>query len=658
MRSKTLPYFLYLQLMNRRILIILFLALSEGIYAQEKDTIVKPRILREWNLSGDFSAEVDKPVDTLFSLFNRYRLADRFSSFNASLGNYGLPFYQINFFDRITDPDKFLYSTYYPFMYVPEKVLFMNTQTPFTELDWSFAGPKERSEQTFRVRHSQNVNRFLNFGVIYDIVYSLGQYNYQRSENKTFTFYSSYTGDKYKLYFAAGVNNIVSHENGGVIDKNVLGEFEPNKIRDIPVNLGSLNDASSTLKNRNLLLVQRYTIGGRSAPVNDSTSLGSEVSSGLKGTVSHIFILENNRRSYYDDYPKSGFYDSIYINSSATFDSLYSRTIKNCFRFDFATDESRQFRLGGGVGFRNEILRFSQIVPTHDAMLADTMEWNKNTNALVGKLFNSIGDKFSWVATGELYLNGYRGGDFNLNGEITKSFDWKKGRASWLITGSMSNRQPSFWYNQWGGNHFEWNNNFDKEFRINVGTSFLYPARKAEIKVTYAIIDNYTDFGLDALPAQFSGGLSVAAMTIVKDLQLWKFHLDNEVLIQKSSNSDVLDLPFATIRSAGYFEHLFRFEQTGGKLNFQAGADVTLHTLYHPYSYMPATGRFYRQDQSTAGNYPFINVFVNLKVKRTRIFVMFDHINAGYMGYNYDMVPYYPMNIRMFRYGIAWTFYN
>ena len=77
---------------------------------------------------------------------------------------------------------------------------------------------------------------------------------------------------------------------------------------------------------------------------------------------------------------------------------------------------------------------------------------------------------------------------------------------------------------------------------------------------------------------------------------------------------------------------------------------------------MPATGRFYQQDREETGGYPFVNVFFNFKVQRTRVFLMFDHVNYGLMGnkiaYNYEMVPFYPMNIRMFRYGIAWTFYD
>lgn len=693
--------------MKRKITIIFLLAFSFGLYAQEAntlkkvaqrmdtgkkniqkaDTVKKVRILKEWNLSSDYSEEISRPIDTTFNLFHRNHLADKYSSFNATLGNYGLPFYQINFFDRVTDPDQFLYSAYYPFMFVPDKAVFMNTQVPYTELDWSYSSPKERSEQTFRVRHSQNINRNLNFGLILDVIYSMGQYNYQRSEDKTFTFHSSYTGDKYKMYFAAGINNITSYENGGVMNKNDLSLYDPNKIRDIPVNLGSMNNASSMLKNRNLLLVQRYTLGGKQNVINKIVDSIPKQKSGLKGTFSHIFIIERNGRDYSDSYSGSGFYDTIYLNNDVTFDSLASRSIKNTVRFDFATDESRKFRLGGGVGLRNEMFRYMQIIPTHftiytdtmvlglgtgfrndmlsypqigstlDTLYAGTTVWKKSNNVLVGRLYNSIGDKFKWIATGELYLSGYRAGDFNLDGEISKSFDLKKGRASWLLTGSIANRQPSFWYEQWGGNHFVWHNNFLKEFRIDVGSTISYPARNTEIKFNYAVIDNYTDFNTEAEPSQHSGGVSVAALTLKNEMKAWKFHLSNEVLIQKSTN-EIISLPLVTVRSAGYFEHLFLFKQTGGKLNTQLGVDVTYHTLYHPYSYMPVTGRFYRQDQSETGNYPFINVFVNIKLKRTRIFIMFDHINSGYMGYNYEMIPSYPMNIRMLRYGLAWTFYN
>jgi hypothetical protein len=639
--------------MKRSLGILFFLAVALGLNAQDQET-PKKKMLKQWTLSSDFSEEVLLPFDTVFSLFHRYRLADRYSSLNATLGNYGLPFYQINFFDRITDPDKFLYAYYYPLMHHPDKAVFMNTQIPFTELVWSFGAPRETSEQTFRIRHSQNVNRYLNFGLIYDIIYSLGQYNYQRAEDKTFTLFSSYTGPRYKLYAAAGINNLISYENGGIIDPEELKSLD---TRDVQVNLGGLNIANSTLKNRNLLLVQRYTVGGQSAAA-DSTGRKKTGFFGLSGTLSHILTWDYNKRTYSDNYPLSGFYNSINIDSSATFDSLYYRSLKNTIRFDFTTDTSRKFRLGIGVGLRNELRKYSQIIPTFDTNYADTVKWNRSSNVLVGRLYNNIGEKFSWRADGELYLQGYRAGDFTLKGEILKSFDWKKGMASWVVNASVLNRQPSFWFNQWGGNNFTWSNNMKKEFRIDLGTVFSFPARKAELKFNYAIIDNYTDFGTAALPSQHGGGLSVAAVMLSKEVRAWKLHLAADLLAQQSSNSDILDLPLFTTRSTFYFEHLFKFKSTNGRLNVQLGVDAIYHTPYHPYSYMPATGRFYRQETVTEGNYPFVNVFLNLKLRRARMFVMYDHLNSGWMGYDYNMVPSYPQNTRMLRYGVAWTFYN
>ncbi len=674
------PTFLYLLSMIRHIFIIILIAFSSGLYAQEPvnrpsalparnkaappktatttkaDTVHAKRILRAWTLSHDYSEEVDIPIDTVFSLFNRYRIADRYSPVNATLGNYGLPFYQINFFDRVMDPDKFLYSNYYPFMYLPDKALFMNTQVPYTELLWTFGGKKETAEQTFRVQHSQNVNRFLNFGVIYDIIFSLGQYSYQRAEDKTATLFSSYTREKYKLYVSVGINNILSFENGGILSQNDLGH---GNTLDVPVEFGGVNNAKSTLKNRNLLLVQRFTIGRKKVVKPDSLAQKTNGKGGLSGTFSHILVIDNSRRRYNDSYPKSGFYDSIYINSASTSDSLASKSFKNTVRFDFETDETRKFRLGGGFGFRNEIFRYGQIIPTHDTLtIADTARWNRTNNALVGRLFNSIGQNFRWVADGELYISGYRAGDFALNGVITKSFNLKKGKALWLLTGGMMNRQPSFWYSQWGSNNFEWHNNLKKEFRIDVGTTFEYPARTTHLKFNYAVIKNYTDFDSTAVPSQFTGGLSVASITISKGFKAWKFHFDPDIILQRSTNKDILDLPLATVRAALYFEHRFIFKKTNGKLNTQFGVDVTYNTLYYPYSYMPATGRFYRQYDTQAGNYPYVNLFLNFKLKRTRFFLMFDHLNYGVSGNNYFMVPGYPMNISMFRFGLAWTFYN
>ncbi len=636
------------------ILTIAFFLSGFSSLAQEKNSSDNP-VITQWTLTDDYTVEKKIPVDTMFSLSHRYRFIEKYSPFNAWPGSYGQPLVQLNFFDRILDPGMFLYRYYYPYMYLPVNPVFVNTRVPFTEMIFSYAGPRETAEQTFRIKHTRNVNRFLNFGLIYDIVYNLGQYAYQKTDNKNFTFFTSYTGERYKLYFAAGLNSMTTFENGGIIDREQLKTFAP---RDVEVRLGALSNAKSILKNENILLVQRYNPFGKSSSKDTTAVPANRISHG--STISHIFIWEKTRRLHSDNYPLSGFYDTsfIYINRSRTFDSLSERRIINTLRFDFITNPSRKFRLGGGVGIANELIRYSQIIPSLSNPPSDTVVWHQDNNLLKGDLFNDVGDRFSWKALGTLFLTGFRAGDFDLTGRIITKFGKPEKSLTITFNGGISSTKPSVWYYRWGSNYFVWENDFLKEFRINVGGEIEYPFKRMKTRFNYAIIDNYTSFATDSMPSQNRGGLSVISLFAEKEFSAWKFHLSNQFLLQKSSNSSVLDLPLVTLRSAGFFEHNFIFRLTGGNLNTQIGVELFYNTPYYGYGYVPSTGAFIRQNIQKTGNYPYLNAFINFKIRRTRIFLSLDHFNAGFTGYNYFMVLDYPLYVRTFRYGIAWTFYD
>lgn len=594
-----------------------------------------------FHLSKDFTKELSSPIDTTY-LPHRYRIAEEYSLFNADLGNYGLPLYQLNFFDRITDPDQFLYSYYAPFMHTADNAVFMNTKTPYAEMRWSYTNPRSKSEQTFRIVHSQNINRYINFGFIYDIDYDLGQYNYQRATNKTFTFFSSFTGKRYNYYLSTGINNITSRENGGMLEVS-MESLEGLETEDVPMRMSTHNAAQNVLKNRNILFVQK---------------LGSDTSRFFSGTLSHIFQYDGNRDNYSDNAPQK-IYDNTIFNKDKTLDSLLYRGLKNTLRFDFDANENGRYKFGGGVGIRHEYRKYMQGGFVNDTTFNDTISLNKNSIILLGKLYNHIGDKFSWTINAETYLTGYRSGDFALDGTISKEFSLKRGSAIWEITANVSNTTPSLWHTKWISNNFSWDMKLAKELRTQLGTAFSYPAIGLNVEIDYALIDNYIYFDTNAKPAQSNKVVNVASLLVGKKSALWRFHLDTDLLIQKSTSSkDIIDLPLATAQAALYYSQDLHFKSTGGKLSFDIGADATYHTSYYAYSYMPATGRYYNQTEIKAGNYPYIDIFLNLRLKRARLFLMYEHINWGFMGYNYFEVPYYPTMIRTFRYGFAWTFYN
>jgi hypothetical protein len=347
------------------------------------------------------------------------------------------------------------------------------------------------------------------------------------------------------------------------------------------------------------------------------------------------------------------------IDRSVTADSLSQGLLSNTVRADFAAGSTARFRIGAGAGVRSEIRSFGQVVPGDTLTRQDSVKRSMNSLVLTGKVFNNIGSKFGWTASGDLWFQGYRAGDFIVDGRIYKEFSTpRRGMIIWDATGSFASFTPSYWYHSWGSNNFAWQLDHKREFRLTTGSSVEWPDRNMSLKFNYAIVDNFTYMGEDALPVQHEGGLSVLALSVRKDLIFWKMHLDNSILLQQSTNADVLSLPLVTARSAFFFSHLFKFRATAGELYFQLGAEAMMHTPYYAMKYMPATGRYFNQSETQIGNYPYINVFLNLKVKRTRIFIMGDHLNSGLMGYEYFLVPNYPLNIRMIRYGLAWTFYD
>ena len=89
------------------------------------------------------------------------------------------------------------------------------------------------------------------------------------------------------------------------------------------------------------------------------------------------------------------------------------------------------------------------------------------------------------------------------------------------------------------------------------------------------------------------------------------------------------------------------------------GADVRYFTKYKAPDYVPAIGQYAVQAndvKTEIGNYPLVNVYANFHLKHTRFFAMMSYVNASRGGYFF--APHYPLNGRVFRFGVSWNFFN
>lgn len=168
------------------------------------------------------------------------------------------------------------------------------------------------------------------------------------------------------------------------------------------------------------------------------------------------------------------------------------------------------------------------------------------------------------------------------------------------------------------------------------------------------LIGNYVFFDQRALPAVSDKNILVSSLRLEKRFKWKGFNQVNRFLVQKSSNEEVLQLPLFAYGNISYYEKAL-FQKA---LTIQVGFDLYYNTSYYADAFMPATGIFYRQDKREVGNYPFVDAFLNWKIKSVRLFIKYTNTLTGLAGYNYFTTYGYPMNDRGLRFGFSWTFYD
>ena len=76
-------------------------------------------------------------------------------------------------------------------------------------------------------------------------------------------------------------------------------------------------------------------------------------------------------------------------------------------------------------------------------------------------------------------------------------------------------------------------------------------------------------------------------------------------------------------------------------------------------AYDPVLGDFYVQRDAKYGAFPMADVFVNVKVRQTRLYVMYEHVNALFNKKNtHFSAPDHPYRDAMLRFGLVWNFFQ
>ena len=90
----------------------------------------------------------------------------------------------------------------------------------------------------------------------------------------------------------------------------------------------------------------------------------------------------------------------------------------------------------------------------------------------------------------------------------------------------------------------------------------------------------------------------------------------------------------------------------------QTGVRFKYFTSYNANAYDPVLAEFFVQNDQEIGAFPLVSVFFNVKIRQTRIFLEYEHINQLFNSTNNQFsAPGYPYRDVAIRFGLVWNFF-
>lgn len=565
----------------------------------------------------------------------------------AYLGNLGAAAVPLDYYDRPRGNDFTFADPYYAYLYTPENAPFYNGKTPFTVLAYQTAGQKRRAEEIFKMVHSQNISPSTSFNVTYHNYGTKGIYENQQARTKNLSLGFAHTGRRYSVHAGYLFNHVNLFENGGIISDWHLTDTAYELPENIPVRL---TDARNIIKNNSYYLVQSLGFPLVRMTDNDFSMAGLPAF-----YVGHSFRYERWFKRYTDTRAGSGdYYGHWYVDPQATRDSIFESLLSNRVFVQLQPwdREAAVAVVDAGIGLDNHhYYQFSL-----DRYLNGS-HGNQHRNDFYA--YGSVGGKFrryvDWSGRVRFSIGGFRAGDLEAGAAVSFSA-YIRGKPVTLAGRFDYERvSPSWWSENWFSNHYAWDNSFGKQNRTRFEATLSAPHWNAEVRVQQSLLNDEVYYGADRVPEQSGDVVSVTAVYARKDFRIAGLHLDNRVLLQWSSNQKVAPVPQVSLFLSYYYE----FWVVRDVLRWAIGLDMRYNTLYYAPGYDPAIGRFYNQREKRIGNYPWMDAFLTMKWKRMRIMLKFAHVNDDLFGERrYFQVLHYPLNKRIFKMGISWSFYD
>lgn len=385
----------------------------------------------------------------------------------------------------------------------------------------------------------------------------------------------------------------------------------------------------------------------------------------------HTMKLDNYKRIYQAYNTPADFYADNYVAGPYAGDSIYDKTshlrLQNTFAISMFEGFNKWAKAGVKAFVTSDLRRF--VLPSSDSNTATT-SYNEHNLSVGGQLSKTEGKTLHYNVTAETWLLGEDLGQLKIDGAVDLNFPLFGDTVTLAAKGFFHRNNPTFYYRHYHSRHFWWDNtSLSKELHSRVEGLFSYRKTNTTLRVAFDEIQNYTYLAMGYNIAddhsrkgntmevrQKGGAITLLTLSLAQNFKLGPLNWENVITYQKSTDNDVLPVPDLNIYTNLYLR--FKIAQV---LKCDFGADGRYFTKYYAPDYSPALGQYAVQtgdNRVQTGNYPLVNIYANFHLKHTRFFVMMSHVNAGSGNRQYFLTPHYPLNQRVFRFGLSWNFFN
>lgn len=385
--------------------------------------------------------------------------------------------------------------------------------------------------------------------------------------------------------------------------------------------------------------------------------------------TSFIHTLElNNYRRIYEAYqtPADYYLNTYDVEEKFAADSLYDKTSHLALRNTFAISLLEGFNKWAKAGLKAFISHELRHFTLPDSV--GTRSWNENALSVGGMLSKTQGQTLHYHALGEVGIGGINAGEIHIDGGVDVNSPLFGDTVTLAATGFYRHEKPSFYFRHYNSRHYQWDDDdLSMMDQLHLQGIFRYQKTRTQLRVAVDQLKNFTYFSTtytednltrtaNAVSVKQSSDINVLTAELSQDFTLGPLNWETVLTYQNSSDMDALPLP----KFNAYSNLYLRFK-IARVLHCDFGVDGRYFTSYEAPAYVPGIGQFAVQgneEKVKVGNYPIVNAYLNFTLKRTRFFLMMSHINAGSGKKEYFLAPHYPLNERIIRFGLSWTFYD